>query len=161
MSERRYVPDSWIPHELPALIAIAAWDEATTGPDVLRIETLTEFMKRAPADQPRVAKAVGRLVDAGYVDAQSVGGFGAAYVDYLIDGLTPAGLEAVGAWPRQSDELVAVFLRALESQAQGLEESQPAEASKVRAFATFLGTQGLDVAKSVITAVITHQMTGG
>ncbi len=161
MTEKRYVPDSWIPHELPALIAIAEWDEATTSTDVLRLERLTELMKREQKDMPRVAKAVGRLVDAGYVNAQSLNHFGADYVDYMIQGLTPLGLEAVGAWPRQSDALIEVFLRALESQAKSLDESAPEDASKVRAFAKFLTGQGIDVAKTVISAVITHQITGG
>jgi hypothetical protein len=160
MAEKRYVPDSWIPHELPALVAIAEWDEATVSRDVLRLETLTTLMKRSPEELPRVAKAVGRLVEAGYVDARSLDCMGAPYVDYMINGLTPAGLQAVGAWPRQGDDLVAVFLRALESQADDLEEAQPEEASRVRALATFLGGQGLDIAKTVIAAVITHQMTG-
>ena len=161
MTEKRYVPDSWIPHELPALIAIAEWDEATTSTNVLRLETLTGLMKREPKDMPRVAKAVGRLVEAGYVKAQNLNYQGAPYVDYMIRGLTPLGLEAVGAWPRLSDDLVDVFLRALESQAESLDHTAPEEASRVRAFGKFLGSQGLDVAKSVITAVITHQMTGG
>jgi hypothetical protein len=160
MKEKRYVPDSWIPHELPALIAIAEWDEATTSTNVLRLEKLTELMKREPKDMARVAKAVGRLVEAGYVNAQSLNYMGAAYVDYMIRGLTPLGLEAVGAWPRLSDDLVDIFLRALESQAESLDHTAPEEASKVRAFGKFLGGQGLDVAKTVIAAVISHQMTG-
>ncbi|MEA2644642.1 MAG: hypothetical protein QOG08_1668 [Chloroflexota bacterium] len=118
-------------------------------------------MKREPKDMPRVAKAVGRLVEAGYIKAQNLNYHGAPYVDYMIRGLTPLGLEAVGAWPRLSDDLVDVFLRALESQAESLDHTAPEEASRVRAFGKFLGSQGLDVAKSVITAVITHQMTGG
>jgi len=160
MKEKRYVPDSWVPHELPALIAIAEWDEATTSTDVLRLEKLTELMKREPKDMARVAKAVGRLVEAGYVNAKSLNYMGAAYIDYMISGLTPLGLEAVGAWPRLSDDLVDIFLRALESQAESLDHTAPEEASKVRAFGKFLGGQGLDVAKTVIAAVISHQMTG-
>jgi hypothetical protein len=160
MAEKRYVPDSWLPHELPALVAIAEWDEATTSRDVLRLENLTALMKRSPEELPRVAKAVGRLVEAGYVDARSLDHFGALYVDYMINGLTPSGLHAVGAWPRQGDDLVAVFLRALESQADDLERAQPEEASRIRNLATFFGGQGLDIAKAVIAAVVTHKMTG-
>src|SRR5438477_12892056 len=88
MKEKRYVPDSWIPHELPALVAIAEWDEATTSRDVLRLETLTALMRRSPEELPRVAKAVGRLVEAGYVDARGFDYFGAPYVDYMINGVT-------------------------------------------------------------------------
>ena len=157
MGEKRYVPDSWVAHELPALVAIAGWDEATVTREVLGLEQLTALMKRTSGELARVAKAVGRLVEVGYVDARSLAYMGAPYVDYMINGLTPSGLQAVGAWPRQGDDLVSVFLRALESQADDLEKTQPDEASRVRALAKFLGGQGLDIAKAVIAAVITHQ----
>jgi hypothetical protein len=159
MTEKRYVPDSWAPHELPTLVAIADWDEQTSN-DVLRLETLTERLGRPPEEIARVAKAVDRLVEAGFVKAHKLDYMGAAYPDFMIQGLTPLGLQAVGAWPRESDTLVEVFLRTLESQARSLEKEDPVEASKLRAVATYLAGAGLDVAKTVVAAVLSHMASG-
>ncbi len=159
MPEKRYVPDSWTPHELPALIAIAEWDEGTTN-DVLTLEALTERMGREPGGVARVAKAVDRLYQAGYVNALRSESFTDEYPDFQIEGLTPLGLQAVGAWPRESEELQQLFLRVLESQASEVESKDPEGASKIRAFAEYAARQGVDVAKSVLTAVIVHGVTG-
>jgi len=157
MPEKRYVPDSWTPHELPALIAIAEWDEVTPN-GVLSLEALTERMNRKGTDIARVSKAVDRLHQAGYVNAAKLEAFSDEYPDFMIEGLTPLGLEALGAWPRESDALQDVFLRALETQAAEIQEKDPEGASKVRSFAKFIAGAGVDVAKSVLTAVITHQV---
>jgi len=158
MPEKRYVPDSWTPHELPALVAIAEWDEATPN-GVLGLESLTELMKRPTNEIARVAKAVDRLHQAGHVNAAKSEAFGDEYPDFMVRGLTPLGLEAVGAWPRESDELRDVFLSALETQAREIERKDPEAASNIRAFAKYMAGAGMDVAKSVLTAVITHQVT--
>jgi hypothetical protein len=160
VAERNYVPDSWGPHELPVLIAIADWDEETTTVDFLRLETLTERLGRPPDGIARVAKAVARLVEAGYVSAQTLTYMGAIYPDFMIRGLTPLGLQATGAWPRESDDLVEVLLRTLEAQADALEASQPEEASRIRQVGKFLAGTGLDVAKSIAIAVATRAATG-
>jgi len=160
VAERNYVPDSWGPHELPVLIAIADWDEGTTSTEPLRLETLTDRLGRPPEGIGRVAKAVGRLVEAGYVNAQKLDYFGAAHPDFMVRGITPLGLEAVGAWPRESDDLVEVLLRALEAQADALQESQPEEASRMRQVGKFLAGTGLDVAKSIAIAIATRAATG-
>jgi hypothetical protein len=157
--EKRYVPDSWTPHELPVLIAIAEWDEATSN-DVLSLPVLTERMGREPNAIARVAKAVDRLNQAGYINARENTAMSDPYPDFMILGLSPLGLEAVGAWPRESDDLVNVFLRVLESQAHSVEAKDPDGAAKIRAFAKYVASAGMDVAKSVVTAVITHQVTG-
>ena len=160
MAERNYVPDSWGPHELPVLIAIAKWDEETTATNALDLHSLTERLGRPPEATARVAKAVGRLTDAGYVTAQSFTSFGDPYPDFMIRGLTPLGLQAVGAWPRESDDLVEVLLRAIDAQADALQESQPEEASRMRQVGKFMASTGLDVAKSIAIAVATRATTG-
>lgn len=157
MTEKRYVPDSWTPHELPALIAIAEWDESTSN-EVLSLEELTERMGRPAEAIARVAKAISRIEQAGYINAKENRSFGDEYPDFMILGLTPLGLEAVGAWPRSSDDLLDVFLRVLESKAQELDGTDSESASKIRNFARYVGTTGIDVGKSILTAWITHQI---
>jgi hypothetical protein len=140
------------------LIAIAEWDEATPN-GVLGLDALTERMNRNATEIARVSKAVDRLHQAGFLHAAKLEAFSDEYPDFMIRGLTPLGLEAVGAWPRESDELQDVFIRALETQAQEIEKKDPEGASKIRSFAKFVARDGVDVAKSVLTAVITHQVT--
>jgi cold shock CspA family protein len=106
--------DSWRIWDFPVLRAVAAWDEANLESHYLDVVELTKRMQRPHSDQARVAKAVRRLDDAGFLEVQ----FPAASLplEFMISRLTPVGRQVCGSWP-SSDELAPVIIAALEAKA--------------------------------------------
>lgn len=149
--------DSWYAWELPVLLAIAEWDEGNLDAQYMDVVELTRRMGRPDSDQSRVGKAVRRLADAGFLDV-AFEGAGSPW-SFMISRLTPLGLQACGAWPA-SEDLAAAVVAALEAKAGDIQGRDPEGASTIRAFARYLRDAGMDVAKSVATAVITQQLRG-
>ena len=147
--------DAWYARDFRVLIALADWDSQNVGREFLELSKLIERMGLIADEAQWVGKAVFRLDAAGFVNAEKVGD-GTPWGCFITD-VTPAGLREAGAWPSAADA-ATVLVNALFAQAKDLEPKDPESASKLREFAKYLAAQGMDVAKQVAIAVLSHQV---
>ncbi len=147
--------DAWYERDLRVLVALAEWDSQNVGREYLELSKLVDRLGLTEEDAPWVGKAVHRLDAAGFVSAEKVGD-GTPWGCFVTD-VTPAGLREAGAWPSAADAATAL-VNALFAQAKDLEPKDPESAGKLRELAKFLAEQGMDVAKHVAIAVLSHQV---
>jgi hypothetical protein len=132
------------------LLAIARWelDEGRPGTYVNPV-LLVQGVADLSLTRKELVEAVGRLFRAGLVRAKSlsghdIGGEG-IHEDFMIQGLTPAGLSEVGAYPK-STPLAATLTLVLQHEAMELERTDPEKGRKVRTILHELGDLGTDFA---------------
>jgi hypothetical protein len=135
----------WFDRDLPVLLATAELlDETIYG----NAQTHA-IAERSGIPQPEVVKALNNLKSR-YVlvkDASSV-----ALRDYMVIGLTPAGLEAAGVWP-SGETLTERMVGALQAVIDEAPEGSP-KSNKLKAVLASIKDAGIEIVGSVVGQAI-------
>jgi len=150
MQAVRPMGDIYWGRDFPVLLAIARWelDEGRPGTYVNPV-LLMQSVADLSLTRKEQVEVVGRLFRADLVRAKRVSGHDIGgegiHEDFIIEGLTPAGLSEVGSYPKSSS-LAAMLTVVLQHQATELERTDPAKGQKVRTILHELGDLGTDFA---------------
>lgn len=142
--------DTWHSRDLPVLRAIVAIFDETQD-----IVMPGDAAAAAGVSLDDAQKAILALDGDGIIDA-SITAFAGGYMVDFVRTVTGRARQAAGSWPTPEsgvDRLIA----ALEHIAENTEDDD--ERTRLRQFADFLKTSGKQVGISVVSAVLTGQVT--
>jgi hypothetical protein len=142
------LPDTWESRELPVLrTVVQIWDTEQMPLAIGQIKSAL------PTLEPRdVERALSALLDEGIIEGQR---WGDGTVNHKIRPRRGARALA-GSWPT-AETGVERLITALENIAENTDDEE--ERTRIQQFAHFLSSSGKQVGLSVVTAVLTGQVT--
>jgi hypothetical protein len=150
--------DIYWSRDFPVLLVIARWELDDGRPGTyMNPHLLMDRVGDLSLLHKELVEAVGRLyrndlVRARRIAGHDIGGPG-IHEDFMIEGLTPAGLSEVGSYPKAS-QLAATLTVVLQHEASELERADPEKGRKVRTIIHELGDLGTDFAAKLAAELL-------
>lgn len=141
-------PDTWTTRDLPVLRAVARLLE-----DDRTAVASDEIASAVGLDKRDVVKAL-RLLGDEHIRIDDMSSLGPA--DYVVTGITTAGLRTVGQWP-SPETAVDRMIEALEQMIDNTPEGSPKQ-SRLKASLAWIRDTGRDVMVEVAAAAITGRL---